>query len=259
MAGKDWEGNINALRTECCNFDDDQSCCGCFPGDSVVTTEAGGRRRISELAIGDRVLAARPDGSTFFDDVYLFGHKDAAVVTSFVKLETASGAVLRLTGDHHVPVRRAGAALVLPSAAVQVGDLVRVVGDANAALEPVASKSIVQDRGLFNPYTLSGTIVVDGVVASSHSSSALDGLFAALGVSIPDGYQAAFAPLRALYRLVGARRFASLEYIIDAVAEVVNGERAAAVPFAGGAAAATACAVAAAAGLVAAQKRVRLA
>lgn len=44
-------------------------------------------------------------------------------------------------------------------------------------------------QGLYNPYTMTGIIVVDGVVASSHSSSALDGLFDYLGVSIPTGYQ----------------------------------------------------------------------
>ena len=110
MAGNNKDSTPNPLRTECCNVQSSASCCGCFPGDSVVVTEAGGQRRISQLAIGDRVLSARPDGSTFFNDVYLFGHKDAAVMTSFMKLQMASGAVLRLTGDHHVPVRRAGAA-----------------------------------------------------------------------------------------------------------------------------------------------------
>jgi hypothetical protein len=175
------------------------------------------------LRIGDKVLAARPDGSLFFDEIYFFGHKDAAAAASFVKLETSSGAALRLTPDHHLFVTRAGARLEIPSSAAQVGDLVQVVGpDGASALEAVVAKTLAADRGLFNPYTLSGAIVVDGVAASCHSSWVLDGAFAALGVSVPAGYQAAFAPLRALYRLLGARRMASVEFIIDAVATAGN-------------------------------------
>ena len=40
----------------------------------------------------------------------------------------------------------------------------------------VVSTAFVSKRGLYNPYTLSGTIVVDGVAASCHSSWILDGL-----------------------------------------------------------------------------------
>jgi hypothetical protein len=89
-------------------------------------------------------------------------------------------------------------------------------------LEAIVAKSLVAGAGLFNPYTLSGSIVVDGVAASSHSSSALDGLFELAGVSIPRGYQAAFAPVRALYRALGADRMAAVEFIIDAVAVAAN-------------------------------------
>jgi hypothetical protein len=46
----------------------------CFPADAIVTT-ARGAVRISSLKMGDTVLAARPDGSTFFDDVYMFGEQ----------------------------------------------------------------------------------------------------------------------------------------------------------------------------------------
>jgi hypothetical protein len=183
----------------------------------------------------------------------MFGHKDAAPVSTFVQLRTAGGAALRLTADHHVFVTRAGARLEIPAATAQVGDLVQVVGaDGGAAkLEAVVSTSLVRARGLFNPYTLSGAIVVDGVAASCHSSWVLDGAFAALGVSIPAGYQAAFAPIRALYRLLGARRMRALEFIIDAVATAGNNHATGAVlaPLA-----ASTCALGAAAWVAAARR-----
>jgi hypothetical protein len=173
-------------------------------------------------------------------------------VSTFVQLRTAGGAALRLTADHHVFVTRAGVRLEIPAAATQVGDLVQVVGAAGAAaLEAVASTSLVRARGLFNPYTLSGAIVVDGVAASCHSSSFLDGAFAALNIPYPAGYQALLAPMRALYRLLGARRMAALGPVVDALVEAANGGAAAVLaPLA-----ASTCALGAAAWVVA-RKRV---
>ena len=56
--------------------------------------------------------------------------------------------------------------------------------------------------GLYNPYTLSGTIVVDGVVASCHSSWILDGL--APPRVLAKVYQRLFVVPRAAYKLIGA-------------------------------------------------------
>jgi hypothetical protein len=216
----------NASQNWCCVPDSYWSSCGCsecFPADAVVTTVRHGATRISALKIGDKVLAARPDGSTFFDDVYMFGHKDTTTAARFVRLETAGGAALRLTSDHHLFVIRGGERRGVPASQALVGDLVHVEGRLGASqLEAIVAKSLVAGTGLFNPYTLSGSIVVDGVAASCHSSSALDGVFRLMGVSVPDGYQAVFAPLRAMYRALGADRMASIEFIIDAVASAIN-------------------------------------
>jgi hypothetical protein len=187
-----------------------------------VSIPGGGAARMDALRVGDRVLVARPDGSLFFDEIYMFGHKDAAPLSTFVQLATAGGA-LRLTPDHHVFVTRAGARLELPASAAQVGDLVHVVGaDGAAKLQAVVAKSLTAGRGLFNPYTLSGSIVVDGVAASCHSSSFLDGAFEALNIPLPAGYQALYAPVRALHRLLGAHGMTKLAPIIDAVVDASN-------------------------------------
>ena len=179
---------------------------------------------MSELRVGDKVLSVRSDGSTFFDEVYMFGHKDAAAVSPYVRLVTDGGSTLRLTADHYVHVEQGpGTWSALPASQIKVGDVVRVLqGHSALATQRIVSKSIVMERGLFNPYTLGGSIVVDGVLASCHSSSALDGVFIWLGVPIAEGYQLAFAPIRALYRLLGPERMASLEFVIDAVADACN-------------------------------------
>jgi len=177
-----------------------------------------------ELRLGDKVMSVRPDGSTFFDEVYMFGHKDAATMAPYVRLETNVGSTLRLTVDHYVHVEQGpGTWSAIPASQTKVGDVVRVLqGHSALAAQRIVSKTIAMERGLFNPYTLGGSIVVDGVLASCHSSSALDGVFTWLGVPIEEGYQLAFAPIRALYRLLGPERMASLEFVIDAVAEACN-------------------------------------
>ena len=80
----------------------------------------------------------------------------------------------------------------------------------------------VTSQGLFNPYTRSGRIVVDGILASCHSSSMLDDLFYQLGIPIATGYQITFAPIRLLYNLLGPRAFLRIEWIIDEVATICN-------------------------------------
>jgi hypothetical protein len=182
---------------------------------------------MSELRMGDKVLSVRSDGSTFFDEIYMFGHKDERSKVEFVLLETDGGAALRLTQDHYLHVQRPNSAAwsVIPASAAKVGDVVLVLrsGQINTTLSHrIVSKSTVMDRGLFNPYTMHGSILVDGVLASCHSSFALDGLFSLLGVPIAHGYQLVFAPIRALYRFLGPVRMASMEFIIDAVAEAIN-------------------------------------
>ena len=238
----------------CCNYDGYNGCCNtincetctatgstctctdgsggttttsCFPANALATLPSGATKPMSELCIGDSVLAVRPDGTTFFDQIYMFGHKDVSVSASFVKIETASGKFLRLSHDHYVPVVRSGKDEVIASAEAQVGDLVHVTASKNllaVQMDRVVKISIIQDVGLFNPYTLRGSIVVDGVVASSHSGSALDGVFKALHISIPVGYQALFAPVRTLYRTVGPESMRMLEPIVESVAVVMNGK-----------------------------------
>ncbi len=193
---------------------------GCFPAAATVRLPGGATKRMDELVVGDRVLAAAEDGSLAFQDVYFFGHRAADADAAFVRLELAGAAALELTPDHFVPVvaaaelstsagaRLAGAKMTY-ARDVRVGDVLLVTSreGGEGALLPaaVAGVTYVRRAGLFNPYTLGGTIVVDCVLASAHSGWLVDGAAAALGVShhLPAAFQAAFAPLRALYAAAG--------------------------------------------------------
>ena len=106
---------------------------------------------------------------------------------------------MTLSPDHYVDVR--GAPVYAKD--VRVGDALARWTGAGFEADVVANATAVVAEGLYNPYTLSGTIVVDGVLASCHSSWILDGVLPPR-VAAPV-YQAIFAVPRAAYKLLGAR------------------------------------------------------
>jgi hypothetical protein len=151
----------------------------CFPADATATLASGATVRMDALAVGDRVAV----GGGAFSPVFLFTHRAGGGAHEFVRVTTASGAVLRATPGHYVHV--AGRGLVA-AGAVRVGDRLRLGG---GALTPVVSLARVRAAGLFNPQTLSGEIVVDGIVASTYTTAVA-----------PAVAHAVLAPLRAAFR-----------------------------------------------------------
>jgi hypothetical protein len=182
---------------------------GCFPAEATVRLESGGVKPMQDLAIGDRVQVAGWDGSLRYEDVYMFTHRDRNQSGRAVELALASGHRLTLSPRHFVPVAPEGGApwasrLVKAANEIAVGDGIWHVDAAGVML--VSSVTGVRSGvsiGAFNPLTLSGVIVVDGVVASAHSDWFLDGLASA--DSQARMYQALFAPMRGLYRAIGPR------------------------------------------------------
>lgn len=114
---------------------------------------------MSELKAGDRVLVS--NGS--YSDVYAFGHKDAEVVTEFIKVEVEK-ATIELSPSHYLIVdgEVKAARLVVEGDRVQLGDGEIVV---------VKKLTRVTRQGLYNPHTLEGTIVVDNVLASTFTEA----------------------------------------------------------------------------------------
>jgi hypothetical protein len=160
-----------------------------------------------DVRLGDRIMLARADGSLGYEDVYLNTHKDSVSATPYVELALASGQSLTLSPRHFIPIAPEGGAewqsRVLKGAnEVKVGDVVWHQGSDGAMLATtVTAVTETVETGAFNPLTLSGTIVVDGVVASAHSNWFLDGVVSAhLQGQI---YQAMFAPVRGIYHLIG--------------------------------------------------------
>ena len=155
--------------------------CTCFPADATVVLHDGTTKTLAEVAIGDRVLA----GGGRFSEVYFFSHRLADAEASFVELTTASGATLALTGGHYLPIN--GGGRLAEARTVKLGDNVTLANGKPDAVVAIAAS--VRKRGLYNPHTLQGDIVVDGVLASTYTAAFAPALAHAL-----------LAPLRALRR-----------------------------------------------------------
>ena len=100
-----------------------------------------------------------------YSDVYMFSHRIAAseVQAEFVRITTDSGKDITLTPNHYLYVN--GALAV--ASVVRVGDTLTT-----AAGEPttVQSTERVRAAGLYNPHTMDGDIVVDGLRTSTYTS-----------------------------------------------------------------------------------------
>lgn len=160
---------------------DDGDDAACFPGSATVQLESGAVKTMAELALGDRVLVARGH----FSDVFMFTHSVPSAVHDFVKISTASGAQLTVTKGHYVYVN--GALAVAGS--IKAGDELVLASGLGANVTAVSN---VKLPGLYNPQTVHGDIVVDGVCASTYTT-AVD---AAVAHSM-------LSPLRAAYHAFG--------------------------------------------------------
>ena len=136
-------------------------------------------------------------------------------------------AELVLTGTHFVVVPNApnssSAPLHKRARDVVAGDNMWVAGGKDRttglALHTVVSVSPTTMDGLYNPYTLGGSIIVNGVVASSHSWWFADAAFDAWGMPVqwlPALYQAVLFPVRVLHHLMGTQAYAQLYDRLDA-------------------------------------------
>merc|ERR1711879_765550 len=164
---------------------------GCFPGSARVFTP-NGFKLMSDLKVGDYVLT-----HAGYSPVYLFGHSDPFAITNMVNIKTASAMNLSLTADHYVPFVNGTYATAQH---VQVGDSVWVKGPSDKMSRTVVTTiGSAIEVGLFNPYPHAGTIVVDGILASAHSSWLLEGMMPE--THVPTAYDILLTPVRILHLL----------------------------------------------------------
>lgn len=126
----------------------------CFSGNTVVQEKRKGSIRMSELQVGDQIL----DQHGNYDKVYSFAHRDASLEGHFLQFLPSR---LELSKHHLVFVANKGK--VIPASMVRVGDIL-------SHGQQVTAIRRVHRVGVYAPFTMSGTIQVNGVVASTYVS-----------------------------------------------------------------------------------------
>jgi len=135
----------------------------CFSPDVVVQVFEMGRVAMKDLRVGDRVLAS----SGRYETVYLMDHYHPTKQTNYVQIHTNSSQdnkPLEVTPLHMLFVE--GKTYPVPAKDIQEGDHLHTL-DGPVVVTKMAS---VARNGLYNPLTMDGTIVVDGIVASTYSA-----------------------------------------------------------------------------------------
>ncbi|CDF32836.1 unnamed protein product [Chondrus crispus] len=159
--------------------DDDDSVC--FPANALVELENGATKMMSQVQLGDRVRVGPND----FSDVFMFTHKTAAIKYSFVTLATQSGHTLSLTKGHYLYVN----GVVAAAKTVRSGDFITLADGTTSSVTQVGTEIA---RGLYNPQTVHGDIIVNGLLATTYTTTVERSMAHAL-----------LAPLRAVYSSIG--------------------------------------------------------
>lgn len=136
----------------------------CFPADATALRDDGRHVRMHELQLGDRVLVGTaPDDPqhAVYSTIFAFSHRDRYARAAFIEVTLAdTNATLRLTPGHYVhSSRRLVAARVL-----RARDALRRGDGRQVRITRVRQ---VMAHGLYNPQTMHGDIVVNGICAST--------------------------------------------------------------------------------------------
>lgn len=142
----------------------------CFTGDSTVNVRGnantGSPTLMKDLKIGDFIHV----GNGKYERVYSFGHNSPSTYSDdFVQISMeGKDTKLTLSPDHMVWSISGGNTFIAASE-VKVGD--ELLWDGMDVVRVQAIETDVTAQGLFAPFTPSGTIVVDGILASSFIDS----------------------------------------------------------------------------------------
>uniref|UniRef100_A0A914W138 Hint domain-containing protein n=1 Tax=Plectus sambesii TaxID=2011161 RepID=A0A914W138_9BILA len=147
----------------------------CFSGDAIVETDKG-LKRMDELVIGDNVLSADRHTPTF-SRVMTFLHRLPERKVAFYEIEAHSGnstTTVKLTGNHFIYVTdcKSRKHHRIYAADVKIGHCLLLLNERRAlfAPTPVVKLGKVWQTGIYSPLTTTGTIAVNNILASCHSS-----------------------------------------------------------------------------------------
>lgn len=174
-----YASKLNGANNTDDDEDDGDSIFSCFPPSAVVQLDNGRHISMQHLRIGDRVQT----GPGRFSKVFAWTHRSPRQEATFVRIHTKLPNPLILTGTHFLYLEDGR---LVPAKSVKVGD--RLIADDRSRLI-VHAVDRVKMKGLYNPQTMDGDIVVDGALVSTYTQAVE-----------PIAAHALLAPIRAIVR-----------------------------------------------------------
>ncbi|KAL8588686.1 hypothetical protein ACOMHN_046458 [Nucella lapillus] len=183
---------------------------GCFPGTSDVITRGGVTRAMSDVKVGDEVLSVDWEGRLTYSEVIAFLDRDSQQRGYFYTLRTEHGQATTLTAKHLIYVvthsNVTGYDVKAPAMTqwktrfaeeVREGDVILLAsslggggGGMGVSMSRVTHVQARVQTGVYAPLTATGTVVVDGAVASCYAV-----------LNNPRLAHAVLAPLRGWHRV----------------------------------------------------------
>lgn len=154
----------------------------CFPPTGRVKLANGLTKTMNQLKLDDEVHV----GGGRTSRVFMFTHAQADVPARFTKLTTESGNHVTLTPSHHLYVN----GINMAARNVRVGDTLEL---ADGSISAVVDVRAVAATGIYNPQTLHGDIIVDGIRVSTYTEAVY-----------PRAAHALLAPFRLVYQYARA-------------------------------------------------------
>ena len=134
---------------------------------------------MKDLRLGDQVLV---DEAGKYEAVYSFGHRDETSEASFLRLLPSS---VEISMDHMVKI--AGGQYV-PASTIKVGDMLETTSADGAPISITGIETVVR-KGVYAPFTMSGTIVVSNIKASNYVAFQDSDMLVIGGWTSPLSYQ----------------------------------------------------------------------
>ena len=174
---------------------------------------------MGDLKLGDKVLVS----GNKYEEIYSFGHRHEDSIGRYLQIHSRDAKTpLEMSPDHMVQLE--GGSFV-PASHLEVGSKLVQHDGSSTVVEDIRE---VESRGVYAPFTESGTIVVNGIVASTFVAFQ-NSAHVKLGesVELPISFQwmaHAFESFhRLVWRVVGGSGYWSLEtYTNDGVSRWVD-------------------------------------
>jgi len=148
----------------------------CFPAHATVRLEDGRVVRMSDVHIGDKVQAVNGAGELVYSEVYAWLDRSPTAVTEYINFHLDGHTnVLQVTPAHMVfvnknPICDLSSGTYMRAREVSAGWY--LCRRTDAALQParISAVSVTVEDGAYAPDTMTGNVVVNGVLASTYAT-----------------------------------------------------------------------------------------